>query len=246
VASEAGDFRQQATSPCVDAGVNEEWMFVVVDIGGNPRIFNGTVDMGAYEFTVTTEARVILQGAYRTNNMAVSLQNADDLPGEAPYADDTREATVIPTNTTDWVLLALADTNDHSIVSARSALLRNDGQAISDDGNTDIRLECSPGHYYLVAKHRNHLAAMSAQPVAYTNNGTVTYDFTTNYTMYMGGSNACVQLDTNVWGMIAGDADGDGEITEVDRLIVSNQLGTTGYLQGDLDLDGKVDAEDLN
>jgi hypothetical protein len=60
-----------------------------------------------------------------------------------------------------------------------------------------------------------------------------------------GGTNACVQLKPGVWGMVAGDCDGDGKVTDVDRLIVSNQLGRTGYLSGDVNLDGVVTAEDL-
>lgn len=44
--------------------------------------------------------------------------------------------------------------------------------------------------------------------------------------------------------MIAVDADGDGKIMRVDRKIVEQQKGQTGYLQGGLDLDGKVDSGD--
>jgi len=57
-------------------------------------------------------------------------------------------------------------------------------------------------------------------------------------------TNACVQLEPGVWGMIAGDADGDGKITTTDRKIVEQQRGKTGYLSGDLNLDGKVDGGD--
>jgi len=32
--------------------------------------------------------------------------------------------------------------------------------------------------------------------------------------------------------MIGGDADGDGKITDVDRQIVTQQMGRTGYLPG--------------
>jgi hypothetical protein len=53
-----------------------------------------------------------------------------------------------------------------------------------------------------------------------------------------------VELEPGVWGLIGGDADGDGKITPVDREIVRRQKGMTGYLQGDLNLDGKVDGGD--
>ncbi len=44
-----GDFRLSSRSPCINAGTNETWMADRTDLDGNPRIFEGTVDMGAYE-----------------------------------------------------------------------------------------------------------------------------------------------------------------------------------------------------
>ena len=46
----AEDYRLSEISPCVDAGRHEEWMWHAVDLDGNPRIWNDTVDMGAYEY----------------------------------------------------------------------------------------------------------------------------------------------------------------------------------------------------
>ncbi|MHC4144812.1 MAG: M56 family metallopeptidase, partial [Planctomycetota bacterium] len=45
------DYHLQAGSPCIDAGDNSAIpQSVVEDIDGNPRIINGIVDMGAYEY----------------------------------------------------------------------------------------------------------------------------------------------------------------------------------------------------
>ena len=44
----AGNFHLQATSPCIGAG-NNAYVSGATDLDGNPRINNGTVDMGAYE-----------------------------------------------------------------------------------------------------------------------------------------------------------------------------------------------------
>ncbi len=46
------DFRLQRTSPCRDAGVNQDWMLGVTDLDGKPRLdrMTGIVDMGCYEF----------------------------------------------------------------------------------------------------------------------------------------------------------------------------------------------------
>lgn len=49
-----GDYRLLVSSPCVDRGLNEEWMSEAVDLDGNKRIIYGrsslSVDIGAYEF----------------------------------------------------------------------------------------------------------------------------------------------------------------------------------------------------
>ena len=44
------NFRLQSTSPCIDAGTNMSWMLTATDLDGNPRIIDGIVDMGAYEY----------------------------------------------------------------------------------------------------------------------------------------------------------------------------------------------------
>ncbi|NLF62496.1 MAG: hypothetical protein GX574_15255, partial [Lentisphaerae bacterium] len=47
----SGDCRLRVGSPCVDAG-NNDYVEVATDLAGNPRISNGTVDMGAYEGSI--------------------------------------------------------------------------------------------------------------------------------------------------------------------------------------------------
>lgn len=46
------DFHLQAASPCIDAGLNQGWMATATDLDGNPRIVNGVVDMGCYEYAI--------------------------------------------------------------------------------------------------------------------------------------------------------------------------------------------------
>ena len=239
----AGDYRLKPNSPCIDAGINQDWMFAALDLDGNPRILNGTVDMGAYETPFTLDLRAQLQGPYHTNSHAMTPCSPGSLPTTSPYAADPRTVSTIPSNVVDWVLIELRSTNGNTVIG-KSAFLDTQGQVLSATGDTGITAEISADYYSIVVKHRNHLAVISAQPVAFTNY-LVTYDFTTGADKYSGGADAAVQLESSVWGMIAGDADGDGEILLVDASISTNQVGHIGYLQADFDLDGVVSTNDL-
>ena len=44
-----GNLRLQSNSPCVNTGINQDWMAGSTDLDGNPRIRRSRVDMGAYE-----------------------------------------------------------------------------------------------------------------------------------------------------------------------------------------------------
>ena len=53
-----GDFHLQASSPCINSGSNA-YVNATSDLDGNPRIFQGTVDMGAYEIQTPEPALAI-------------------------------------------------------------------------------------------------------------------------------------------------------------------------------------------
>jgi len=83
-----GDYRIRRDSPCIDVGTNRTWMGSEKDLGGDPRIADGIVDMGAYELFATTNF-VSLDGAHVypfTNwaTAATSIQAAIDV---ASYGD---------------------------------------------------------------------------------------------------------------------------------------------------------------
>ena len=56
------NYRLEAVSPCINAGTNLPWMTGATDLAGAPRIVDGIVDMGCYEFVlapqITTNALI--------------------------------------------------------------------------------------------------------------------------------------------------------------------------------------------
>ncbi len=234
------DFRLAPGSPCINAGYNQLWMTNALDFEGNPRIIDAAVDIGAYEAPYTAVVRLFLQGPYAgSHRMSSALSDAGLLPLQSPYAADPRLALQIPTNVTDWVLLETRYTPEGKPIRSRSAFLRNDGYLLASDGGLGIPMGSSTGIWYVAVRHRNHLGVMSADPLVFTNI-TTSWDFCPTPGQYYGGTNAALQLEPNAWGLIAGDADGDGKITATDQAICAAQTNQTGYKAGDFNLDGVV------
>ena len=141
-----------------------------------------------------------------------------------------------------------ASTAASSAVATRAAFLKSNGTIVDLDGSSPVDfIGISPGDYYIVIEHRNHLAVMSSAAVPLPNSSV--YDFTTSFTSTY-GTNPMYTLSDGKLGMWAGDVDGNGTIkyngSGNDRLPILSRLGNVqsttvnGYYNEDVNMNGQV------
>jgi lysophospholipase L1-like esterase len=192
--------------------------------------------------------KVFLQGPLSGNTMRTDLLQSGVIPSEQPYSADpwdyagSESVSALPDQTVDWVLVELrSDSTAGSITGQRAGILLSDGTVVDLDGSSALAFPDVPfGSYYIVIRHRNHLAVMSASRQFLCSSNTL-YDFATSTTKMFGGS---AYWNGSVAAMFGGDADASGDVGALDRASVWNQRNSTGYMLDDVDLTGDVGALD--
>lgn len=150
----------------------------------------------------------------------------------------------------DWVLLELrAVANMSTIVASQPALLQRDGDVVGVDGRPLVLFNVAAGSYYVAARHRNHLGAMTAAPVR-VDHGGLQVDFTwTGQETW--GTTAQKELKPGTMGLWGGNAlrdavvkyTGSGNDRDVVLLKVGGMVPTAtlpGYHIEDLNMNGLV------
>lgn len=199
--------------------------------------------------------KIWLEGPYQVAGyMETALNDSNWLPLNQPFGgapwnySGAESATEIPGDIVDWVLVELrSDTTAASKVAARAGWVNSEGLVMDLDGVTPLTFPVASGNYYAVVRHRNHLGVMSASALPLGTSSEL-YDFTVSQSQAY-GSNSLKQLETGVYGMIAGDGNADSNVDANDRDFVWRpQNGTAWDYQksGDFDLSGGIDASDLN
>ncbi len=235
--------------------------FDMRDPNNNP--ISASLDSGhIYIGGIRVNAKVFLQGPFNTstNVMNTNLNSLNYLPLSQPYNTSPWNYTGTEsvssdflsssTDIVDWVLVDLrTSTNSGSTFATKAALIKNDGTIVDyTDGVSPVFiLEPSPGDYYLVVRHRNHLAVMSADLITMTNK-TPLYDFTTNLSKFYGGD--AKEVNTGIYGLYAGDINANDQIkyngngndrAYILTILNGNQLGIlNGYYKEDVNMNGQV------
>ncbi len=195
---------------------------------------------------VLLTVKIFLEGPYLGSNvMSTFLNDGNSIPNGSPYHQDLKTVATLPDDIVDWVLIELRSTSDGTAVAYQSAFLQNDGYIVNEEGNDDLGFYVEAGSYYVIIRHRNHLAVMSDDVVALNTSSSTLHDFTLGSGKYY-GSNGCINVGDSNWGMVAGDVDQNGEITTSDYTLWynSSRAGDSGYVAGDIQCDYEVTTTD--
>lgn len=212
--------------------------------------------LGKFHFN-ELDMKVFLEGPFNGTEMNTHLNIASELPLNQPYTNlpwnyTATESVITFSNAdiVDWILVELRDAPDASTaitapyITRQAAFIFKDGSVGAMNESSNLRFENSINEQlFVVIWHRNHLGIMSAIPLA-ESEGIYSYDFSVaDGQAYGTGSQK--DLGSGVFGMIAGDANGDGIINDTDKNPVwYTQAGIAGYLSADLNIDGQCNNQD--
>ena len=222
---------------------------------------------------LTANLKVYLEGPWICYGTSMTTWLSDPnykvIPIKQPYSDapwtygGTEQVNPsffdVQRNITDWILVELRSGNPDAYtysmitVERRAGFLKGDGNITDIDGSSPLKFSSTPiGDYYVVIWHRNHLAVMSAGTVAFDCGNTATYDFTDNinkaFNPFGSSQPAMTQLqsNSNVYGMIGGNSNGNEAVDSPDFTLWLTVNGLIGYFGGDCNLDTSDDSFDLN
>jgi hypothetical protein len=203
--------------------------------------------------------KAYLSGPY---NESTGLMSQEINPGSFPlsqpynvspwnYAGTETIPQIPSASILDWVLIELRDAptagqaTKATIINQQAGFILNDGSIVGLDGSSFLQFDnLISNQMFIVIHHRNHLSIMSANSQVYEN-GVYSYDFSNAAEQIYGGASGSQFLDLGIWGMIAGDADGNGIVEQSDKTTFwESRAGKQGYLSSDLNLDGQADNLD--
>lgn len=195
------------------------------------------------------EICVFLEGAY-SGERTMRHDLSAVLPLASPY--DAEQLTALPDVSpnyiVDWLRLELRSDLHTPSGQAQNAFLLQDGTVISLRGDQAFAFDLDPAEeYYLVIRHRNHLALMSAVKYALANSleSPTEIDLSREDSCYGLNNSGFKHLGGGVYALYAGDADQDGKVFPTDSILYWEvQTGQSGYLSADFNLDTNVYPSD--
>lgn len=208
--------------------------------------------------------KAFLEGPYdeTTGLMSNNLNTLGEIPLEEPFTTlgftqvigggETTTQTVLDIvgddAIVDWVLVELRSTTDASVIIAtHAALLQRDGDVVDVDGTSSVNFHnISEDNFFVSLRHRNHFGVRALD--AYSINNPVVIDFTNATTAVFGFDPMSEVGGVSV--LIAGDANGDGQINAVDKnnfwRVENGEPFDYINTKSDFNLDGISNPVDMN
>lgn len=224
---------------------NDLWEFNPSIINVSPRVFlDGPFDAlsGLMHDSLRTAGLLPSLDPYGAHSYPYPGGNYSDIPSIPPSGSGSNAIV-------DRVVVELRSAINPAIVLAtRHVWLQRDGDVVDMDGTPQIRFTLAPGDYHLAVRHRNHLGAMTAAPVA-LGSASNTVDLTLPATATYGtDARKLVGPVATLW---TGDATFDGMVKYTgsynDRDAVLLRIGglvptntVNGYHPEDVNMDGVV------
>lgn len=225
--------------------------------GANPPALDVVVDyirnVGPSGPAAKISLKAILEGAYSATADTMRTRLDSVMSKTQPYNrapwnyTGSESVTSLPAMVVDWVLVELrSDTAAATTAARRAGFLLKDGRIVDLDGAGPLSFPGAPlTDYFVVLRHRNHLAVMSAAKMKLDSIATA-YDFTTGQAKAF-GARPMKAVGTR-FGLYAGDANGDGQVTSLDfdQFNPKFRSAATGYQIPDWNLDGQVTSLDFD
>lgn len=228
-----------------------------------PQYYGGSGSGSVSGSSTAVTISAFLQGPYSGGSMTTTLNSNNFIPLLQPYNASpwnytgTETVSSIPSGVVDWVLVELRrNTADSSTTQKRACFILNDGTITDLDGTSPVNFYKTGdiSSYYIVIRHRNHLAVMSANSLSLTSSlsgsyltgGNSEYDFSTAQTQAF-GTNPMLDIGGGIFGLISGDFNGSGDFSAVDlaQVRIGVRDGESGYLNKDINLSGDMSSTDL-
>lgn len=202
---------------------------------------------------VQVRTKIFLEGAYvGAGLMQTELQDNNLLPDVHPYYQYPWNHNGVecydqqPSNMVDWVLLELRDANDVNVmVEQKAAILTSNGDIVDPGANSVSFYNAAANQsYYIVVRHRNHVAVMSSVAVPLPNQNP--YNFTSDASYAM-GDNQMRDMGDGTFALHAGDINSDGVISVADFNLYRNASSAINdYIDADCNMDRTVSVDDFN
>lgn len=246
-----------------DNGTTVDWGSISAATGSDPYsnttsgiTTTGTFMVGDFYYTgLVIDLQAFLAGAYNTTNHNMDNTLNALIPTTDPYGLNTTVSSV-PATAVDWVKIELRDAaNQATVLHSFARFIDQDGQIINEDGSDCKMIGVTTGSYYVAVKHRNHFGVVSSVPINLSGSPSLSFKGA-QATAWQDGTvatNAAMkEVETNVFALWDGDANGDGQIAYNgagnDRSAILNEAGvnTPGntiletYSANDVNMDGDV------